>query len=147
MFCQIWFQLQWKFKSFLVLSKPVHPILTLCTHSLFQMCQIEHPNSWVTFEKTGQHERPVPHSGNLPLLCWNLSLNFKQGRCQAAVAKSKEAFHMKKIPLLEVGRPIPPKMWDEIICSFFRFIKQTITFLDPKGYKDKLNLRPPSPFP
>lgn len=147
MCCQIWFQLQWKFKSLLVLSKTVHPIFTLCTHSLFQICQIEHPSSQVTFEKTGQHERPVPCSGNLLLLCWNLSLYFKQGRYQAAVAKSREAFHMKKIPLREVCRLISPKMLDKIICSSFRFIKQTVAFLNPKGYKDKFNLLWPSQFP
>lgn len=79
------------------------------TRSHFQMCQAEHPNSWVTLEKTRQRERPVPS------FWWSSSALLKslpvfQRRCPAAAAKNREAFHMKKI-LQEVCRPIPPKCW------------------------------------
>lgn len=70
----------------------------------------------------------MPYSGYLPLLCRTPSLFFRQGRCQAAVAKAKKNFSFKKNTTSGRMQTDSPKPFVEILCSFFRFLKQTPLF-------------------
>lgn len=146
MCCQIWFQLPWKLKSLLVLSKRVHPVITLLHKQPLWDVSDRTPELTSDFVKTGQHEHPV--------LIQSTSLCFpKMSPCPSITEDAREQqqkagknFIWKEHHCKRCADQSAPECWINL-SVLLPGLSDRPALPGSEEYKDKFNLHHPPRFP